>query len=865
LHTTSLGELKVEKKSFKQVEQKLEELNHSKWILLNEYQKQFQLSFLLLTFIREESEMFVLREVADFIDRVHQKNLCYQYSIYTFETFLNHYLDVSDIENGKIRSKISGKQIPRSEYQTLFPIGMDKYYEGPHFVTAHSSPDLDTLVASFWGWLDAFSARISLGCHVWNVPGGPPKGVVEKKILFEDVFGDQFFQGFSKDKTMLSITAYDLFTKKGLKFINQEALLTEVENEEGSLVITQDDGVYLADWKGFDSENYRRITSAIFSILRAFEGVFQHGLIQAFSKKTLQKEEVKKGVLNHLQAPICKTESFLELPIKLQHQVVLFFEHVLDLKEKEETTFETFFKAVFNLDGGKNSSRLALFAQLYEGNLYEDNGKLKEDRQNILTQIDQAVALLKNLMETVRKVFAFFKLAIRAKEKIFASADESVSSLSDIEEIRSKIGYHPYLTVSLHHQSKEKLPLGVIYSNELQKPILGTVTCRDFTNKEETKIPSYLEVISGLDHHKMAMSSQSPMTLKLMDVQSANTLLALEAFKINDRFSFGGMDAEKIDQLINEEMKKTDSSLSILQKLFQRKMNIQKYKSSLIHPQREILEYLHFIFAILDDTDLLSKVTMIDVECMASLVNRLRSLQLKKEVEVVHFDDLNREDPSFPKIAAKKLLQNDQLYSLYKTIYEKREKAVEDHIEIILKAPTFPLFEDTKVQNGCARVGQKKLYSSNIKGFQNQKTKVLDLWIKESQSVFEKNPLIDLHLLMISTIASCQDVFQGSKVSYSHQDELWFYVPDTEMARSHLKLFLNQFKRNKVIEKKASSLKVITFGETKEDLKCCFEESFLPCKIEMEKGKNGFAVLYHEAGILNSRKSMISPFLPVVI
>ena len=35
---------------------------------------------------------------------------------------------------------------------------MGKIYEGTHFVTAHKSPDLDTTIASFWGWLDAFAA-----------------------------------------------------------------------------------------------------------------------------------------------------------------------------------------------------------------------------------------------------------------------------------------------------------------------------------------------------------------------------------------------------------------------------------------------------------------------------------------------------------------------------------------------------------------------------------------------------------------------------------------------------------------------------------------------------------------------------------
>ena len=39
----------------------------------------------------------------------------------------------------------------------------------------------------------------------------------------------------------------------------------------------------------------------------------------------------------------------------------------------------------------------------------------------------------------------------------------------------------------------------------------------------------------------------------------------------------------------------------------------------------------------LDDTDLLTKISRVDVECMASLLNRLKSLTMKKEVEIVFF------------------------------------------------------------------------------------------------------------------------------------------------------------------------------------------------------------------------------------
>ena len=76
---------------------------------------------------------------------------------------------------------------------------MGKVYEGSHFVAAHRSPDLDTTIASFWGWVDAFGARVSYGLHIWNIPSGPSKNQVENQLLFKDLFGENIFLVFYKE------------------------------------------------------------------------------------------------------------------------------------------------------------------------------------------------------------------------------------------------------------------------------------------------------------------------------------------------------------------------------------------------------------------------------------------------------------------------------------------------------------------------------------------------------------------------------------------------------------------------------------------------------------------------------------------
>ena len=75
-------------------------------------------------------------------------------------------------ENLRARGKIAGRQLPRHAYQTFFPIGSGKVFSGPHTVTAHYPVDIDTAVASFLGWLDAFAARVTSDRHRWNLPAG---------------------------------------------------------------------------------------------------------------------------------------------------------------------------------------------------------------------------------------------------------------------------------------------------------------------------------------------------------------------------------------------------------------------------------------------------------------------------------------------------------------------------------------------------------------------------------------------------------------------------------------------------------------------------------------------------------------------
>ena len=76
----------------------------------------------------------------------------------------------------------------------------------------------------------------------------------------------------------------------------------------------------------------------------------------------------------------------------------------------------------------------------------------------------------------------------------------------------------------------------------------------------------------------------------------------------------------------------------------------------------------------------------------------------KKEVEVISFDDIPR-DNDFVQKAATRILQNDDMYSLYSKIYLSKENAIEHNLELCIKGQPSTVFADTKEQNGCCRVG----------------------------------------------------------------------------------------------------------------------------------------------------------------
>jgi hypothetical protein len=810
---------------------------------------------------KEKAPCFLLAAVLDFVEKVNEKELLHHYTFNSFELWLNQHSGLSFEENYRVRGKIAGKYVERSDYQALFPVGMGKVYEGSHFVTAHKSPDLDTTIASFWGWLDAFAARVSEGIHLWNVPGGPPVSQIEIQWIFRDLFGEAVFTYLVKTRTALGLTGNELMTQKGMLRMELSESITAIDHDRdhNAIVLVDEEGFYIGDWRNIDVEGVRQVILLLSSCLRWFENHIHLNLIELFAKQRLSLDTISPLLKKLFSLKIGECEPAQEFSSKQKGLVQDFLTEVLHVGKGLSCNFEELGIHLAKIGKIPFEGFNQIVRSMENAKLFDKEGYLIEDRPRIFTYLEKIIRALHEAIFTIRGRLERLDIALKTKNQVFNHHPNYVTVRADVEEIKNKMGSYPYLTVNYPDRNK-LYPVGVIQASDLRKNSLGTVSLRDFCNRDEMTIPSYLEVISVIDHHKSTLNTSAPPFAIISDAQSSNTLVAGQAFLINDRYSLLGQTAASIQsQLTQSKKKHSPLAHRITQRLMQRQMVAKTNHGFYVHPEREYIEYLHFLYGILDDTDLLSKVSALDIECVASLLNRMKTLREGKESEVVSLNDLPR-DRAFPKKGAERILQNDDMYSLYSKVYSHREKEVERNMHLATDKKPSNIFADTKEQNGCCRVGQTKIFAKNVPFFEKKADTIRCAWLTSAEDVHKEKPEIDLHLHMISTIVGAEEVHQGTQGKYAHKDELWIWIPSTETAVEHLKRFLNAFQSSPGL--KGDSLEVEFTGPNAKELALIFKESFVAIPQEISKKGLPIAILRYKAGALNSRKAMVSPFLP---
>jgi hypothetical protein len=861
-----LGDVSLPVQKFARLKEILTALQTPAFLSLNAWEKEQRVSASLCALIQEEkAPCFALPAVVDYVAAILKAGLLESYTFSHFELWLNQFSSLSADENAQVRSKIVGKGIPRSAYQHLFPIGMDKVYPGSHFVTAHGSPDVDTTIASFWGWVDAFGARVAEGLHLWNVPGGAPVSQVEIGLLFEGVFGERVFEVLSKTRTTLGLSAVDLMTQKGLVRESAATPTVAIDHERmhNAVVLIDERGYYVGDWRSVDVEGVRQVVVLFNHMLRWFFNRIQTRLIALFAREAFSREDVPVLLKELFSAQFGAAAPVQELTQKQRQLIENYLLRVLQVEKGLNCSFEDFALAMQRKALPEFGVIVEALQSLKSSALFDASGKLTGTRMELFHYLEGVIQKLERALEQMNAFVDRLDVALQIKSEVFGHQPHSVASRADVDEIRAKMGQYPYLSVTFADSRGNHLALGVIHARELQKPVLGTVTLRDFCNRDETKIPSYFEVISVIDHHKSHLSTAAvPMAL-IADAQSSNVLCAEMAFEINDRFGSRGMTSRDIESQIAELSKDLSSAKNkrMLSNLLRRQCVIQEKPSHFIHPTRETLEYLHFLYGIFDDTDLLAKVSVRDLTCIVELVNRLKSLAVKREEEVLTLSDLPL-DALFIRKAAQRILQHPDVYSLYQKIYAAKEVAVDASMRACLQGDDRIFFSDTKEQNSCARVGQTKLFPSNYALFSKEAAALRRHFQTRARSFFEDHEEVDLHVHMVSTIAGASEVFSGAEPAYKHQDELWLWIPFNESSVQHLKEFLHAFSSSSALHKQVFTAECVgKEGRAYADL---LKESFVSMGQVTVVGTDAVSlvVLKFKPGLINSRKALITPFLP---
>lgn len=779
---------------------------------LSEFQKLNRLCQTLIQVIDEKpGAEFLLPDLLKAFDWIEEKNILKSsLHITDLEFWLNHFSGKTEEEQIEIRSKITGKKIPRDAYQIFFPIGMQKSYPGSHFVCAHLSPDLDTTVASFIGWLDAFSARVGTGNHIWSLPGGPADPYAA--LLLEHVLGVSPIPHIARTAMNLTLTAKDLLERVKVKLVSPTTLLTSVDSglHETAVLMVDQDQQFLGDWHSVDAEKVRPILFLFHKILASFEIEFNKELLHVLSSNpTQQSLEAFVKQIPHLKLNIPKEASEEEV-----EQLNQFISKILGLKTGLNSSIKELAESLVIHQLLKLNTFLN-YLQTFPSKLQLNNcASIFQNMEDLLTVLSQAT-------QEIQDFSGNLEMGIKIKTLVLEKHPIMLTLENEVEEIRSKMQSYDYLPVVMNYE-EGTYSLGIVRASTLNRLPLGTISLRDFSNLDETHMASYLTVISAIDHHKIELHTDAPALIVIGDAQSCNTLVAELLFQINDQF---------------------------------RKSAPEFY----IHPNREIAEYFSCLHAILDDTDLLNKASGRDVECVVSLLNRLKILTKQSTEACISLKDIPR-DSHFVSKSVARILQNPDMYSIYAKLVESKEAKLKTALNDLSTRHFSFLFSDTKEQNGCCRIGQTKVFSDCVDLFLQKSGIIRKEWLNRAENSYQTHHEMDLHLQMISTIPSAKDLYTGQKQAYTHTDELWLWNPSTLESLEHVSIFLNRLNSSPHIEEKL--LKCEIYGDPHKELETIIKRNLSQIKIERKDSPLTFAIFYIKAGSLNSRKSMISPYLP---
>jgi hypothetical protein len=868
--TQLIGDIKFTKNAFARTKQLLTEFLSESFLVKSSIERNVIVNQTLLSLISEQPKgCYVLPEMVDFMEQVSDKKILDgNYNQTAFERWLNQHSGLTYEENREIRGKIVGKYIPRDEFQRYFPIGHNKVYKNSHVVTAHNPPDLDSTTASFIGWMDAFACRVGGAMTIWNLPQGMPGPLISK--LFTDVFSDAIFSRLAKDKVMISPVAMDLVRQNRLIRVSSESNIRDFHHKrhENHIILVDTDGFYVGDWRVSDVDSVGRIQRLLNICLNILEKQVVQGLTSIMAKKRVEKGEIKDFINSLFREKIPEHGMLLHrFSSNDYEQLDAYLKKVLHVKEGCHATMEALFKVMDERTDTDFADFMVKMERFLQEDLFDPDECLDYEFHHIFNIFNEAYISLNDCTKKARQYFDRIDVAMAIKKDVLGYQPSYITTKAEINEIMDKIKDYGHISVCFPDKNDQLVPVGVIHREDMESPVQGTVSLRDFCNHDEIKIAKSIQVISAIDHHKSTMSSNTCMTLTVADVQSANVLVAEKAFEINDAYGMHGQSMESAKEqtleLLNGEQ--TAQSMRCQEKLIKKKQAHHRAGSSFfISPEREVQEYLFFLNAIIDDTDLLSKSGWRDLYCVCELINRIKSIQAKKEIEVIDITHYPRQ-PRYLKQAIRDTLTCEDSYSFYEGIYKHREVIINKNI--IEPKFQYRCFEDRKIQNETCAVSQTKIFPGNRAAMKEHRFELLKAWFKIKAMISSKASEVDFFLHMNSTIPGGEEAYKGKMPDNGEEDEIWLNVNyDSDHSTSRFRQFLDYLK----ISPKYTQIRLHLsiegpLGHGMDHITSILRVSVPHMKIDIVEQNDipePIVVFKFKQGTLNSRKSDITPFLP---
>lgn len=811
----------------------------------------------LLSLIRHaEAGEFLFPIVIRFLVRVKNEVLS-SLKFADFEYWLNHGSKLTERENAHVRGLIAGKWVFRDAYTSLFPIGKQKSYGGPHITTAHRSPDLDTTVCSFWVWLEAFAARVSKSSVTrWNVPGGKPS-LEEIQQLFDPIFSDGLFDLLADPYSTLSVHAMDLMTPEGMKQcqLHELSVQRDIEDRQKTAMIVVDkQQKFIVDWRSMDVVTVRGYVNHIAASLRFMESYFLTSLTQLLARPTLTRADLEGELHKILETKFSETEPGSLLTLRETTIVNQIFIDVLGIFSGMESTLEEFAKRASELDLGRFEKFFSDLEKLLDKSNFDASGQIISDRTKLFSILSMISMSFSSAILQVRREIDTLKVASEIKQKVLGKKPVTLKANTSLSEMRKLIQSYGHLTVV-----EDGLAVGVVYDVDIMRESVASASLCDFSNRVDTKVPEEIQVITCIDHHKVHLISKVPAMICTLDAQSSNTILAWKFFDHSDRFCCMGLDLQEIGKQLSdlETLPRTPATIRIQHRLLQQQSLHLQNREWFISADREYIAYMHFLYAIFDDTDLLSKVTRTDVECVVQLVNRMKSIALNRVVEVVDLDDIPL-DGNYPTAAARKLLQHEELYSLYRKVFEAREQSADEVIKQCASSDAAAFFRDTKVISRF-RIGQYKHFQSNYPMLECHLTELMDQWLSQSLSFYTSSHETNVHMMMLSTIHSASDVYQQQFTRPQYDDQIWVFIPKgNDSAYTRLGEFISRFTAQEKVRLAIQGVEI--YGDEPARYEQLFDQyAHIPLEVDVKPGTSEtLAVFKVVPGSLNSRKADLS-------